>query len=228
LESILTQLKANNYAGAWEIADVTDRSALHAAAASFTRRLGPIEVLIASAGIGNAALATDFRAEDLERQVRVNLVGVANSIEVVLPGMLERGRGRLVAISSAASYRGLPFIASYCASKAGVNALMDSLRVELRPRGIDCTTICPGWVRTPLAERSLALAGELLGRDSLPGLRMLAVEDAARRIVRAIVKRKALYTFPASTRWLGPLLSCPPARISDWLVRVLVRLAAKK
>ncbi len=75
--------------------------------------------------------------------IRVNLVGVANSIAAVTAGMLERRRGQIVAISSLASFRGFPHMAGYCASKAGVNALLDSLRVELKPLGIDVTTICP-------------------------------------------------------------------------------------
>src|SRR5207245_2000808 len=100
-----------------------------------------IDLLIANAGIGIETSALAFRAEDIEAQIRVNLIGVANSIEAVLPAMLARRRGHLAAISSLASYRGLPKMAGYCASKAGVNALLDAVRVEVRSHGIAVTTI---------------------------------------------------------------------------------------
>src|SRR5262249_33481690 len=137
---------------AWAVADVTNRPALCEAVAKVADRLGPIDLLFANAGIGRETSALAFRAEDIEAQVRVNLIGVANNAEGVLPSMLQRRQGHLVAISSLASYRGLPRMAGYCATKAGVNALLDSLRIELKPQGIAVTTICPGWIRTPLTD----------------------------------------------------------------------------
>lgn len=197
------------------VADVTDLAAIRAAARDLETRLGPADLLIASAGIGRETSALAFRAEDVEAQVRVNLIGVANSIDAVLPGMLSRRRGHLVAISSLASYHGLPIMAGYCASKAGVNNLMDGLRAELRPRGIVCTTICPGWVRTPLTESI-----------RVPHTAMMPVEVAARKIVNAIRRRRAFYAFPSSTRWSVRLLRYLPTGIGDWLARRAVgRLA---
>ena len=111
---------------------------------------GPTDLLIASAGVGQETSADAFSAEVFSHVIQVNLIGVSNSIAAVLPGMRERRRGHLAALSSLASYRGLPRMAGYSASKAGVNALMDSLRVELRNYGIACSTICPGWIRTPM------------------------------------------------------------------------------
>jgi short-subunit dehydrogenase len=219
LESLITELKAANLAGAWEMADVTDRSALAHAAAVLERRLGPIEILVANAGIGLATPARSFQALDVERQIAVNLMGVVNSIEAVLPGMLARGRGRLVAISSLASYRGLPSMAGYCASKAGVNNLMDSLRIELRRHGIHCTTICPGWIRTPLAERAL----DLVKATSVFSPHMLEADDAARRIVKAIQRQRAFVAFPLSARLILTLLRSLPTGLADWLVRFLVK-----
>src|SRR5262249_14332764 len=93
---------------AWAVADVTDRPTLRAAVSGLSQELGPIDLLVANAGIGMVNSALAFRAEDFEAQIRVNLIGVANSIEAVLPDMLKHRRGHLVAISSLASYRGLP------------------------------------------------------------------------------------------------------------------------
>ncbi len=205
--TLLDSLRAE-VGGAGAIADVTDRLALQTAVATLEARLGPIDVLIANAGIGRETPAVDFRAQDVEAQVRVNLVGVANSVAAVLPGMLARGRGHVVAVSSLASYRGIWHGAGYCASKAGVNALMDSLRLELKPLGIDCTTVCPGWIRTPLAQRF-----------SLPKPATLDVEAAARHIVGAVARRRRFYAFPLAARLVMAALRWLPAVLTDAPIR---------
>jgi NAD(P)-dependent dehydrogenase (short-subunit alcohol dehydrogenase family) len=201
----------------WAVADVTDRTALGSAVDRFEQELGPIDLLIANAGIGRETSGLAFRAADVEAQVRVNLLGVANSIDAVLPGMLARRRGHLVAISSLASYRGLPKMAGYCASKAGVNALMEGLRVELGPVGISVSTICPGWIRTPLT-------ADL----PVPQPFLLEVTDAARRIVRAIEQRRVFYAFPAPPTRRVRLLRWLPCGASDWLLRQMFSRASRK
>ena len=190
------------------LADVTDRPALQAAVGQLEEHLGPIDILIANAGIGKETSAAAYKAEDVEAMIQVNLIGVSNSIGAVLPGMLQRRQGHLVGISSLASYRGMPKMAGYSASKAGVNALLDSLRVELGPQGIAVTTICPGFIRTPLTQH-LADAG----------VPMLEVDDAARRIVEAVRRRKAFCAFPANGVRRVRLLCWLPSTWSDWLVR---------
>ncbi|MER3415766.1 MAG: short-chain dehydrogenase [Gemmataceae bacterium] len=197
---------------AMQVADVTDRPAVQQAVRALVAELGPVDLLVACAGIGLAMPCLQFRTEDLEKQVAVNLVGVANTVEAVLPDMLARRRGHLVAISSLASYRGLPWMAGYCASKAGLNALMESLRFELKPHGIRCTTVCPGWIRTPLAEYA-----------PFPKPDMLEAEDAARRIWRAIERRKEFVAFPLRPRLLQALGRRLPAGLSDWLLEQYVR-----
>ena len=114
--------------------DVTDLAATRAAVKDLEGRLGPTDLLIASAGIGRKTAADTFSAEEVNAHIQVNLIGVVNAVDAVLAGMRERRRGHLVVLSSLASYRGMPFMAGYCASKAGVNALFDSLRLELRLR----------------------------------------------------------------------------------------------
>jgi NAD(P)-dependent dehydrogenase (short-subunit alcohol dehydrogenase family) len=209
LEKLAADLPGQRYA--WAVADVTDRTALRAAVARLEEQLGPIDVLIANAGIGCATPAHDFRGDDFEEIVAVNLVGVANSVEAVLAGMLARQRGHLVAISSLASYHGLPHMAAYCAAKAGVNALLDALRVELKPTGIAVTTICPGWIRTPMTANL-----------DVPMPDILEVDDAARRIVAAIRRRVPLTAFPRSTAWRVRLLRWLPAGLGDALVRKML------
>jgi NAD(P)-dependent dehydrogenase (short-subunit alcohol dehydrogenase family) len=193
-------------------ADVTDLAAVRAAVARLEAEAGPTDVLIACAGIGRETSALTFRAEDVADQVRVNLVGVANCIDAVLPGMRQRQRGHLVAVSSLASYHGVPLMGGYCASKAGLNALLDALRVELRPLGVTVTTLCPGWVRTPLTQPL-----------DLPPVRMMNVEEAARRMLGAVRARKRFLAFPARSAWQVRALRYLPRSLSD---RVAARLLA--
>jgi NAD(P)-dependent dehydrogenase (short-subunit alcohol dehydrogenase family) len=214
LASLAKELDGKPFASA--VADVTDLAAVRAAAAELERQLGPTDILVASAGIGCETSALTFDGEAVARHIRVNLIGVANSIDAVLPGMRERRSGHLVALSSLASYRGLPRMGGYCASKAGVNALLDSLRVELRPLGIAVTTICPGWIRT-------AMTAPL----GLPDSVMMEVDVAVGRMLAAVRKRKAFVAFPARLAWQVRLLRYLPRRISDWLAYQLMIRAGR-
>jgi NAD(P)-dependent dehydrogenase (short-subunit alcohol dehydrogenase family) len=215
LESLAAELSDARFA--WAVGDVTRRDSLGPAIASLVEKLGPVHLLIANAGIGRENSALDFRAADFEAQVQVNLIGVANSVEAVLPGMIQRKAGHLVVLSSLASYRGLPKMAGYCASKAGVSSLFDSLRVELAPLGIDCTTVCPGWIRTPLTEQV-----------SFPKPSMMEVEYATDRILWAVERSRAHYAFPAGPAWQVWLARWLPPRASDWMLRSLLRRLARK
>jgi NAD(P)-dependent dehydrogenase (short-subunit alcohol dehydrogenase family) len=215
LEALAAELPAGR--GATAVADVTDLDGLRRAVAGLESRVGPTDVLIANAGIGRETSALSFRAEDFAAQVQVNLIGVANSIDAVLPGMRQRRSGHLVGISSLASYRGLPRMAGYCAGKAGVNSLMDAMRTELRPLGIAVTTICPGWIRTPLT-----------ADIPVPKPDMMEVEYAVGRMVAAIRKRRSFVAFPASTTWQLRVLRWLPCGWGDRLaLRALCRLEKK-
>jgi short-subunit dehydrogenase len=201
------ELSKNNGRIAWACADVTHADALRAQIAELEERLGPIELLIASAGVGIETPALKLDAGDVATVIQINLIGVANSIAAVLPGMLERRRGHIAAISSVASLRGVPRLLAYCASKAGLNAFLEALRVEVKPYGIAVTTICPGWVRTPM---TASIKSRLEG--------IMEVDEAARRILRALRKRVPFFAFPRRLAWRLRLLRLLPASWSDWLV----------
>ena len=166
-------------------ADVQEAASISAAADKLRASLGPIDVLIANAGVGPTRDAADFSAEEVSDVINVNVIGASNSVATVIPEMVARGSGQLVAISSLAAYRGLPRSAAYCASKAAVSAFFESLRLDLEPRGIDVTIIHPGFIKTRLTE----------GRASqMPYL--MELDDAVGKIVRAIEKRRKRYSFP--------------------------------
>jgi short-subunit dehydrogenase len=211
LTSLKSELKERGHSVAIAVADVTRADELAKAIANLEGQLGPVDTLIASAGIGLETSALKFNAADFERVVAVNLIGVANSIAVVLPGMIERRSGHLVAMSSLASFCGIPKMLAYCASKSGVNALMDGLRAEVRPIGLTVTTICPGWIRT-------AMTAEL--QDRLPDI--LDLDVAAKRIHTAIRAKKTFVAFPAATARRLRFLGWLPR---SWRDRILVTMA---
>ncbi len=203
---------------AWAVADVTDPAALQAAVNDLEAKLGPTDVLVANAGIGIETPGLAYNVANMNKVMNVNLLGVSNSIGAVLPGMIERKRGHLVAISSIASYRGLPRMLAYCASKAGVNAIMDGLRVELEPVGLHVTTICPGWIKTPL---TASLEGEME--------HLLELDEAVDEIAYAIRKKLKFYTFPRRMRWkLGFMLTWPLSWQDGLIRRMMNRINMKK
>jgi short-subunit dehydrogenase len=166
-------------------ANVQDAQAVSAAAQRLTSELGPIDVLVANAGIGTSSDAATLNAVEVARVIDVNVIGVANCVAAVAPEMAARGSGQLVGISSLAAYRGLPKSAAYCASKAAVSAFFESLRLDLKPKGVDVTIIHPGFIKTPLTA----------GRHAqMPFL--MELDDAVGKIVRAIEKRRQSYAFP--------------------------------
>jgi short-subunit dehydrogenase len=185
--------------------DVNDRASVKAAVQRCESELGPVTRLVANAGIGGPTPAAKFDAFRAEEIIHTNILGAIYSIDAALPGMLQRGAGHIVGICSLAGFRGIPGTSAYCASKAGLMTLLDSFRIELRPRGIFVTTICPGYVKTELT------AGRKI---KMPFL--MELDDAARSIHSAIRKRKRLHLFPwplALFVRFGRLL---PAALYDW------------
>jgi len=184
--------------------DVRQSSEIENAAARLREQWGRIDVLVANSGVGIITPASELRADTVANVISVNTIGVVNSVAAVLPDMLARQRGHLVAISSLAAFRGLPKSAAYSASKAAVSTFFESLRVDLRRSGVDVTIIHPGFIKTPMT------AGR---KGKLPFL--LELDDATRRIVRAIERRPRTYAFPWQLAGLVRLLKFMPNALYD-------------
>lgn len=167
------------------VADVSDPAQVSRVFEDIAERLGEVSTLVANAGIGDPTPAHRFRSDTFEKIVRVNLLGVAYCVEALLPQMLERGSGHIVGVGSLAGYRGLPGASAYCASKAGLASFLESLRIELQGTGVRVTTICPGFVKTPLTDRN---------HHPMPFL--MDVDDAVMRMSRAIQRQVSEYAFP--------------------------------
>jgi short-subunit dehydrogenase len=199
LAEIVKQISSSNGKAFALPADVNDAGSLKVQVDRFGIEAGPIDVLIANAGIGAGVMhASQLNPERISNVINVNVLGAVNSVAAVLPAMVARGRGQLVAISSLSGYRGLPKSAAYCASKAALSCFFESLRIDLRDSGVGVTIIHPGFIKTPLTE----------GRHAkMPFL--MELDDGVNRIIRAIEKQKKTYAFPwqlASVVRLGMIM----------------------
>jgi 2-hydroxycyclohexanecarboxyl-CoA dehydrogenase len=137
-------------------ADVTDRGAVDAALDKVRAELGPIEIMVTSAGLDAFEPFTDITLERWERVLAVNLTGTFHCLQAAVPDMLAARWGRMVTISSSSAQSGAARMAHYVASKGGVIALTKALALELAPHGITVNNIPPGMIDTPMLRRAEA------------------------------------------------------------------------
>lgn len=201
LEALAAELPGEH---AVYVLDVRDRAALHAAARDFLAE-GPVDVVIASAGISVGTLteeADDF--EVFQAILDTNLLATVATFEPFIAGMRRAGKGRLVGIVSVAGVRGLPGAGAYSASKAAVRAYCESLRVELHGTGVHVVTISPGFIRTPMTA---------VNPYRMPFL--MPVEDFARLALRHIDRGTRHVIIPWQMRTLAALLRVVPGWLYD-------------
>lgn len=147
--------------------------------------MGGIDLVVANAGVGREAWSGKLTYEDCEPLLAVNVVGATATLTALLPRMVERRRGHLVGISSLAQYRGFPRNAAYSASKAYLSTFLESVRVDLRGRGVAVTDVRPGFVRT-----------EMTAKNKFRMPLLVEADAAARIIVRGIAHERAVIAFP--------------------------------
>ncbi len=206
LNEIVSEIRTHNGTAIAVSADVRDASTMRQAADRVRSELGPIDVLIANAGIGVTDHAANLDPEKVAEVININLLGAVNSAAAVLPEMVERNSGQLVAIASLAGYRGLAKSAAYCASKAALSSFFESLRIDLRHTGVTVTIIYPGFIKTPLTSGRAA---------KMPYL--MELDDGVKKILSAIEKGKKSYAFPWQLATIVRSGLLMPPSLYDWI-----------
>ncbi|MBL8334981.1 MAG: SDR family oxidoreductase [Rubrivivax sp.] len=195
-------------------ADVALPDSIVAAGRACLQAQGLPDVVIANAGISvGVDLSEPEDLQALHDVLATNVVGVAGTFSPFIEPMRQRRSGRLVGVASVAAIRGLPGHGAYCASKSGVVALCESLRVECRGQGVQVLTILPGYIATPLTSRN---------RYAMPFL--MTAEAFADRAFRAIEAGDSYRVIPWQMGWVARLLRWLPNRVYD---RLLARRGRK-
>jgi len=214
LESLANRVRERGCRSGFFAADLRDASQREYIALEAERVLGPIDLLINNAGVEYTCAYHELSVGQIEEVLGVNLTASMLLAHRLLPGMLERGRGHIVNISSLAGKSGPAFQEPYAASKAGLTAFTYSLRATYRRRGVSASVLTPGFVDAGIYSRLKARLG--YGAPFLIGA--VGPEKVARAVVRVIrndTPEKVISLFPV---WpvLGLIAVMP--RLGLWLV----------
>jgi len=211
LQEVAAEITAAGGSSEVSVCDVTVGEAARACVAEALRKHGRIDRLILNAGGGSRMPPEQLTSADMRASFDLNLFGVVNFIEAALPALLAQGSGQIVAIGSIAGFRGLPHAASYGAAKAALMNYIESLRIDLAPKGIAVTLAAPGFVVTKDTKKQRAKPMSM------------SVEPAAELLAAAILARKPYVTFPWTLAWIARFMRLLPASLYDRLIRVLDR-----
>lgn len=206
LRAQVEAIEAGGGQARYEVLDVSDPARTEARIRELDEELA-LDLVVANAGIGGPVWSGKLEWSRVEKIIDVNVSGAIATLTGALPGMVSRGFGHLVGVSSIAGYRGLPSNAAYCASKAFLSTFLETMRLDLHGTGITVLDVRPGFVETPLTE----------GMGKLPFL--VGVEDAAKVISKAIARKRGVVSFPAPMAAVGYMLPSLPRVIYEPVVR---------
>jgi 3-dehydrosphinganine reductase len=220
VESIKSQRVSADQTVEALVADVTDADAIQQTLAPLTAQDHLPDLVINSAGVAHPGYAEELDLDIFHWMMDVNYFGTVHVTQTLLPAMVRRGSGHIVNISSIAGYLGVFGYSAYGASKYAVKGYSDTLRVELKPKGIDLTIVYPPDTHTPQYEyenqfkppESRALAGHVPPREP---------EDVAEAILKGVKRRRyaILLGFEGTlSYWLSGLLGNPLYMLMDFYV----------
>ena len=185
--------------------DVTDLHRVREAVEYVETAFGPIDLAIANAGIRHATWSDNFSVPWARQLMETNYFGMLNLFDAVIPRMLNRNQGCFVGIASLAGIRCLPGGSGYGASKAAMQAFLDTVRLELGPRGIQVVTVNPWFIRTPAKD------------DGVPRPLVVEADWAANTIVCGIEAGKKQIEFPQIPSLAWKLIRLLPNSAFAWL-----------
>lgn len=201
IEAVAAELREAG-AEAWAVpCDVADSDAVEALHDRALEHLGTVDILINNAGIAGSAPLAAITLEEWERLFAVNVTGTFLCTRAFVPAMVERGWGRVVNVASIAGRIGAPYISAYAASKHAVVGFTRAIGAEVALSGVTVNAVCPGYVDTPMTDRSIARIVARTGRDAGDTRRFLESASPQKRLME-----------PEEVAWLTVRLCLPEAR----------------
>jgi short-subunit dehydrogenase len=213
LEVVATGIRARGGQASVRVADAGQPDLMAAAVRAIDDASGGLDLIVANAGVGMPdPAATPYAWESIGPACLTNFAGAAATLTAVLPAMVARGRGHVVATGSISSYAALPRAAAYCAPKAGIDRLLECLRLDLAGTGVHVTNLRLGFVRTQMVERS-----------THPMPQMLEPDDVARAVVRRLADCPREIVLPRALGAGARAMAALPTRVREALWRTLLK-----
>lgn len=208
-------------------ADVGDRDLAHAAVADAVTALGPCDLLVTSAGVVRPGYFGELADEEFERQMRVNYFGTLWAIRAVVPSMVERRRGSIVALASFGGLMGVFGYGAYAPSKYAVRGLCETLRLELAPHGVHVAGVYPTDVDTPMLAHELPLHPP--EEDAMQGtVKPVAPDVVVDAIVDGLRRRRTRIYPGRRAAVLAHLVTASPELATWYADRAIARVAHRR
>lgn len=213
-EAVAAELRARGATASARRVDVADPEQIDALVDGVEAEVGPISLMINNAGIALSGEAHALSRGDWDRILAVNLGGVVHGTRAAYQKMIPRGAGQILNVASMAGLAPMPLVAAYSATKHGVVALSQAMRVEAAPLGIRINVACPGAIATPIHQsgESRGLTPQAVAAAMLGDRPMMSAEACARAILKGAARDQAVIIAPASARIVWYL-----QRFAPWL-----------
>ena len=183
VEGVAERLRADGHMAYAAVCDVSDPASVEQLAARAMESLGTVDVLVNNAGVASAAPLTKTSLDEWNRAFAVNATGPFLCMRAFLPGMMQRGWGRVVNVASVAGLRGDRYIAAYAASKYALLGLTSVAAAETASRGVTVNAVCPGYLDTDMTRESVARISRSTGRTEAEALEAILQTTTQKRLI---------------------------------------------